>query len=82
MSIFAGFSSVAAPHYNVSAITEIRSALAYDRVLDASSIDAEFEDDFVVLKGHACSFEAIDRAVELAKSLSSVPVLNQIDPNY
>lgn len=82
MSIFAGFASAAVPRYDVSAITAIRSALAYDRVLDTSSIDAEFESDFVVLKGQARSFEAIDRAVELARSLSSAPILNQINPDY
>lgn len=82
MSIFGSPTASFAGAPSFSAIHIIRSALAFDRSLENSKIDADQENEFVVLKGSANSFEAIDRAMELARSLTGCQVVNHIQPNY
>jgi hypothetical protein len=82
MCVFASASASASSFHSFSAVHVVRSALAFERILDRSRIEAFYEDDFLVLEGHADCVEAIDRAMELARSLTSCHVVNHIEAAY
>jgi hypothetical protein len=82
MCFFTNVSNSTAALHSFSAVHVVRSALAFERILEHSRIEAFYEDEFMVLEGQADSIEAIDRAMELARSLTNCPVLNHIEAAY
>lgn len=82
MSVFSLAASSSPSFQNFSAVHIVRSALAFERGLERSSIKAVYEENSVVLKGRADSYEAIDRAMELARSLTNCRVVNNIEAAY
>lgn len=82
MSVFSSAVCHAPPHQNFSAVHVIRSALAFERLLESSRIEAFYDNNAVVLEGRADSYEAIDKALELARSLTDCHVVNHIEAAY
>jgi hypothetical protein len=82
MSVFASATSFTPSMQNFSAVHVIRSALAFERILERSTIEAFYDENSVVLEGRADSYEAIDKALELARSLTDCQVVNHIEAAY
>lgn len=82
MCVFSAASSYSPSFHSFSAVHVVRSALAFERILERSTIEAFYEDDRLVLEGRADCIEAIDRALELARSLTGSQVVNHIEPAY
>ena len=82
MCVFTNASSYAPSNHSFSAVHVVRSALAFERILERSRIEAFYEDDLLVLEGRADCYEAIERALELARSLTNCQVVNHIEAAY